>query len=259
MDVLNLNSFLSLSGFAAVINENFLSYGTEEKIHFSDYLHLFGGITINGRTRASTIPFTYVRDEKITKVEAGVQLSVEHVFDSRISLLHQIIKNPIVFDTIGSPSYLKPSQYIFDGISASAHLQWNDFHLEGIANTLQQPKLVRENIAVRLYPEITLDGSAYYHGLLAKGNLNLRIGIRGRFTSQQTGMRPFDESGVWIPASIIDYGPSATMDFFAVGKIGDAYIHLIWENLTGSQYLLAPVYPMYDRNIRFGVAWEFVN
>ncbi len=258
MDVLNVGSFLSLSGFASV-RENSLSYGTEENITLSDHITIFGGITINGETRASTLPSSYSRNEAITKFETGVQISMQHVFDSRISFFHQIIKNPIMIDTTGSVNYLKPNQYIFDGITASAHLQWNDFHLEGIANTLQQPKLIRNNTSILLYPEITLDGSAYYHGLLAKGNLDLRIGLRGRYTSHQTGMRPFDEFGVWIPASIVDFGPAATMDFFAVGRIGDAYIHFIWENLTGSQYLSAPVYPMYDRNIRFGVAWEFVN
>ena len=136
---------------------------------------------------------------------------------------------------------------------------WNDFHLEGTANYLKRPTITRNNKKLTLYPEITMNGSIYFQGLLANGHLDIKFGFRGNFYSKQTGMKPYDEFGVWIPSDLISYGPSGTVDFFAVGKIGDAYVHLIWENLSGTQYLLAPVYPIYERNIRFGVSWEFLD
>ena len=105
-----------------------------------------------------------------------------------------------------------------------------------------------------------LDGSVYYKNVLANGKLELKIGFRGRYVSEQTGEGPLDESGFFVPYTLLNsFGPSGTADFFLIGKLGNAYLHLIWENLSGNQYLLTPFYPMYDRNIRFGVSWEFWN
>ncbi len=173
--------------------------------------------------------------------------------------------DPIIFDTIsfsGTPAdlnYYFPKQFSFQSVSSRVHVQWGEFHTEGSGMFLQQPSIQRNGKAVTRYPDLVLNGSVYYKGLLANGNLDLRTGIRGNFFSEQTGMTPLNRFGVWMPSTILTYGPGGSIDFFAVGKIGDAYVHLIWENLTGNQYLLAPVYPLYERNIRFGVTWQFID
>jgi len=62
-----------------------------------------------------------------------------------------------------------------------------------------------------------------------------------------------------FPAHCSVTGRRVPWDFFVIGHLGDATLHLIWENVTANQYLLTPVYPMYGSNIRFGVAWEFMD
>ncbi|MFA6541225.1 MAG: putative porin [Bacteroidota bacterium] len=257
-DVVDIAAFLRLSGFLTA-TDKIHSAGAEGTILVSDNLSLFGGISSNTESRASRIPSSFARDESISQIEGGIHIVFEKTFESTISIFRNTMTHPIVIDTTGAASYLRPDQFIFSGVSASAHAQWNDFHAEGTAAILQQPSLIRDSSSVQEYPELTLDGSVYFHGLLAKGHLDLRIGLRGRFYSKQTGMKPLDENGLWIPSTTVEYGPAGAMDFFAIGKIGDAYIHFIWENVTGSQYMLSPIYPMYDRNIRFGVSWEFTD
>jgi hypothetical protein len=72
-------------------------------------------------------------------------------------------------------------------------------------------------------------------------------------------MGPLPETWFYVPGTLLTYGPTGTMDFFVIAHLGDATLHLIWENVTANQYLLTPVYPMYGSNIRFGVSWEFLN
>lgn len=257
-DVVDIASFLRLSGFLTATDQ-LHSAGAEGTILLSDHFSLFGGVSSNNGSRASRISTAFARDESIAQLEGGIHIVFEKTFESTISIFRNTITHPIVIDTTGAASYLRPDQLVITGGSASAHAQWNDFHAEGTATIFQQPSTVRDSSTVQEYPEVTLDGSVYYHGLLAKGHLDLRIGLRGRFYSKQTGMKPFDENGLWIPSTTVEYGPAGTMDFFAIGKIGDAYIHFIWENVSGGQYMLSPIYPMYDRNIRFGVSWEFTD
>ena len=103
------------------------------------------------------------------------------------------------------------------------------------------------------------NASFYFRDTLFSNNLDLKIGIRGKYISEQTGMKPFDEANIFVPSIESIFGPSTVTDFFVMGKIGDAYIHLEWENIFNVQYMLTPIYPMYSSNIRFGVSWEFWN
>ncbi len=276
-----LSSFFVLSPFATIKdrqNHFMINSGIEGKLRIASSVEVFGGLTqniINDRPTSGSISTifsnsiqfitTQKSDETFALMEAGIRFSSPQLFSIALSYKKTTQKNPIVMDTLSAANsvfdqnYFYPSHYSYDALTASAHLIWNDFHLEGTANYLKQPTITRNTTAITLYPEITMNGSVYYQGLLANGHLDIKFGFRGNFYSEQTGMKPYDEFGVWIPASIISYGPSGTIDFFAVGKIGDANVHLIWENLSGTQYFLSPVYPMYDRNIRFGVSWEFLD
>lgn len=249
--------------------------GVEATLHVTSSFNVYGGITQNiindvpSTVGPLTSPmnadfFLYTQREKETFsiLELGSRFVLPKLFSAEISYKKIEQSNPIIFDTIlvvNSSAYYYPAKISFDAISASAHYQWNEFHLEGAANYLHKPKFIRDNVVLTSYPDLTLNGSIYFQGKLANGSLDLKIGFRGNYYSEQTGMRPYDEYGVWIPSAELRYGPTGTMDFFAIGKIGDAFVHLIWENISGNQYLLAPVYPMYDRNIRFGVTWEFLD
>ena len=53
--------------------------------------------------------------------------------------------------------------------------------------------------------------------------------------------------------------PGGSVDFVLFAGIGDAVIHLIWENLLDRQYVMTTFYPMNDRALRFGLTWEFLD
>jgi len=58
----------------------------------------------------------------------------------------------------------------------------------------------------------------------------------------------------------VDVEPTNKLDFTLAGEIrGAAIFYFIWENLLGNQYYITPYYPMPERNIRFGLAWELFN
>jgi hypothetical protein len=54
-------------------------------------------------------------------------------------------------------------------------------------------------------------------------------------------------------------GPAGTINGKIIGKIGNAYIHITYTNITGMDYMRTPFYPMLDGYLRFGVIWEFLN
>lgn len=275
-DDISLIPMLTLSPFAVardVDGKKLIHAGGEAALRMTSSVILFGSFAeeiVHDNTRGvNTVSNLYLfspehlqNRESFSIVEVGGHMSIPSLFNGTISYRRTIQKNPILFDTIPLSSSLLstiPSQYTYDALSASAHITIGELNAEGTAQYLIQPNITRNNVSLTLYPKITLYGSVYFHGLLAKGNLDLKVGIRGRYYSKQTGMRPYDEIGVWIPSSILSYGygPSGSMDFFAIGKIGDAYVHFIWENVTDNDYLLAPVYPLFNRNIRFGLSWAF--
>jgi outer membrane receptor protein involved in Fe transport len=268
-------SFFSITPFATLRDQKdeFNAYGgVEGVLRLGSSVQFFGGITrnlVHERTGASVnnaSNFTYAdrANETFSLLEAGGRYSGDG-FSGSISYRRTTENNPVIFDTVSAVlsffpyDYFYATSFTYDALTASLQTQWNDFHAEGSVTYLQQPNRTRYGKSVKLYPDLTMSGTVYYHGLLAKGALDLKVGVRGNVYSEQTGMRPYDEFGVWIPSNELQYGPYGSVDLFAIGKIGDAYVHLMWENLGGMKYFLAPVYPLYDRNIRFGLSWEFLD
>lgn len=262
-DILSLSLFINSAG--NTFDKNF---GGSAKIFITDNFSVNGGMSKSVYTpfiissfmpsgSGAAVP---INKSNFTSLQAGAGFETPFL-SMHVSALQQKIEHPFVLDTSAAInlSYYSPAQYTYNSISADVHAVIGSFHFEGLGNFLLQPDIIRKNLKMTLLPRLSLNGSVYYEGILVKGNLHLKTGFRGRFISEQDGLRPFDEYGVWIPYGITSYGPSSTVDFFATGKIGNAYIHLIAENITNSQYMLAPIYPANDTNIRFGISWEFFD
>jgi outer membrane receptor protein involved in Fe transport len=269
-------SFFSVTGFGTAVQRpnHFTAHaGVQGRLSFGPSLELFGGVTQNviddrqGSTALATnMVYADRSTETFSAVEAGVRVYSQDLFTGGITARMIMENDPVLFDTLtnhngsfNSGLYYFPEGHEHLSLTVFGHIVVDAYHLEGSGTLLQQPSWTRNGTSLTVLPELTVSGSLYYEGLLAKGALDLRAGIRGTYVSRQTGMRPLDEFGVWIPSTEVRFGPSGTVDLFAVGKIGDAFVHLIWENITNANYLLAPVYPMYQRNVRFGVSWEFLD
>lgn len=233
-----------------------LSYGAEAEFRLTPWLALYaGGADASGLTNITRQHATAA--QSMQSADAGVRVTVPDLFDGRAGVTYRTLSRIEYYDTTAAD--LSGSADHFESVVASGHVMLGDFHLEGTAQYLMQGSPLRNGTSLTLYPEVVLSGSAYFRGALADGHLDLKAGVRGWFYGEQSGMEPYDRLGVWLPSSQLTYGPSGSMDLFAVGRIGDAYIHLIWENVTDTRYLLAPVYPLYERNVRFGVSWEFLD
>ena len=262
--------------------ENLFGEGFDAQIAINPSFGFFGGVSLSKRTPTlqelywsgdsprGTTRRLWLKSEDHTVIEAGMRFSLLEFLSGTVSVTHREIRNPILIDSTAvfesSPLqyYLQFTQpnvkRSYDGLNIHVKASVGTFFAEGNGTYLKQPETRRDGDLLILLPELYLDGSVYYKDIIAGGNLDLKVGFRGRFTSKQSGMAPLGESGVFVPYTVLNsFGPSGTADFFLIGKLGDAYIHFVWENLSGNKYMLTPVYPMYDRNVRFGVSWEFWN
>ena len=263
------------------LGRNLPGAGADAQIAVNSSLSFFGGMSVSQRSPTlqelywssdSThlpTPRLWLKDEQHTLIQVGTRFSIFDFLSGTVSLSRREIKNPILVDTTvaagASPSdytleFLQPAANVYNGVDVFLKATYGHFYAEGNATYLKQPDYYHISDKLTLLPELYFDGSFYYKNQLVDGHLDIKIGFRGRYTSKQSGMAPLNESGLYVPYELLQsFGPSGTADFFLIAKLGDAYLHLIWENLSGNQYMLTPFYPMYARNVRFGVSWEFWN
>ena len=205
-------------------------------------------------------PGSQTNDERHSVAEAGITFNIEQSFSTQLTYIRRVITNFRFIDTANSSLTLTILQNkIIEGINLSVHVQYGNYFFDGRASYLNTPTLSYSGKTLTLFPKLYADGSVYFRGFLAKGNLELKAGLRGKFITEQNGMAPYEVENYFIPYTLSSFGPGGAVDLFFIGHIGDADIHLIWENLLGSEYILTPIYPMYERNIRFGITWEFWN
>jgi len=101
-----------------------------------------------------------------------------------------------------------------------------------------------------IIPEWQFVGGLYVNDLFFDDNLDLKAGFKFYYTGKI--------NSYWQVGTNIE--PTNKLDFTLAGEIKKvAIFYFIWENLFGNQYYITPYYPMPERNIRFGLAWELFN
>ncbi len=101
-------------------------------------------------------------------------------------------------------------------------------------------------------PKYTYRSGIFYKGLLFNKNLDLKTGIVFYYNDER---RP-----KVINSYISLVSANRRVDLTLAGIIQKvATIYFTWENLLNTQYFIVPFYPMPQRNIRFGIAWELFN
>jgi len=124
-------------------------------------------------------------------------------------------------------------------------------------------------------PQLTSNGGIYYIDTLFNSNLKLKTGFNYWSIGNRYGLFNDFEKNISSPyiaysfpqTSLLTpgipnekYSPSFQLDFFLAGQIQEnAIVYFTWENLFNTQYFIVPYYPMPERSIRFGVAWEFLD
>jgi len=130
------------------------------------------------------------------------------------------------------------------------------FYLEGTGTYMTQTSAGSNT---RLFPKVWANGGIYYWTTLLNDKLELKIGFKGRYRSSLLGAEFNPEVLAYVLGNGPELGQAASGDFFVTAHIGDAYIHLTWENLTNVPYYSTPFYPVLNREIRLGLSWEFLN
>jgi outer membrane cobalamin receptor len=196
-------------------------------------------------------------------VEAGIRTEQAGGQKLELKAFHRTIDDVIaVVPQIGPDrgfpyAFSRAGTLVLRGIDASAGVRLGSFFFEGMVQYLNTPGIGDDQSE---FPAWSGSGGIYFWDTLFGGHLNLKTGFRGNFFTSFEGRGFNDQALVDVPPDgpfTID--PAGKADFFLIAHLGDAYVHLMWENLFNRQYIMRVFYPMPDRSIRFGISWDFLN
>ncbi len=247
-----------------------LSYGSDVSARPVPWIEFFAGYShsryfplteING---ISPLDLKFVLEPEVHDlVETGIELinSSENSFG--IKYFHRNIQNAINLVPSASGGntdfgFSNLGTRILQGFSVHTSERAGSFVLEGTAQYLNVDD---KQYSVATLPEWSADGGFYYWDTLLTHHLNLKCGLEGKvfssyfgypFNDQALAYIQFEPGGIEIPGS-------AVLNFVILAHLGDAYVHIIIDNILDRQYVMNVFYPMVDRSLRFGVSWEFNN
>lgn len=264
---------LTVAGFVRFdhyLKDSYTGYGADGRLRLLDEFALHGGFSVSRRVptyqELHWTDFTVTRIAPLSaethrQIELGGTLTVSGL-SLRISYFHRTVADPIrILSTDGVESVFPTLQFVnggdivTNGIEASLNLRIWVLTVEGSGMFLEQ----RAGERVEYYPRLSARGGLYYQNRLFEDKLDLKAGFQGHYASAHDGLRFNPEVLAYVPNTGSRLGYGSTVDFVLMAHIGDAYIHLIWENLASSQYFLAPFFPVQDRQVRFGISWQFLD
>lgn len=108
-------------------------------------------------------------------------------------------------------------------------------------------------------PRWSGSGELCFWDKIAGGHLDLKTGLRVRAFDSYRALTFHQQYREWLPSGDPRIVGSAVIDYILIARIGDAYIHLLWENLLDRKYVTASFFPMGERQLRFGVSWDLLD
>jgi len=176
--------------------------------------------------------------------------------------MYRYITDPIIYEQ-SEVSRTFPDITIRQGDSAETftgyaktHYELGKFTLEGMINAY---RINEEGERRRYLPDVDINSSIKYRGELFNGALDLQVKLEALYLSEQYGVDFDPETFFSTRQTFARIGPSGVLNGSIVGKIGNAYIHITYQNITSTEYMRTPFYPMYESYLRFGITWEFLN
>jgi len=269
------NIFAMTAGarFDGYLGSSRLSYGADGSLASESWITFFGGYSLSHRFPTfqelywhDTIvnsPQSTFSPERHHLAEAGVRFSntdgttyVEMTYSHRIindaiEILPTYVDYP--FPTL---QFVRMNRETFNGITGSAHIRFGEFLAEGSAQYVE----VTDDYGTQSFvPKWSGIGGIYFWDKVFKNHLDIKVGVRGRFLYAYRGMEYNPQAWMYVPSAQPDVKTSGVSDFVLDAHLGDAYIHIIWQNLLDLQYVTTPFYPMVERSLRFGLSWEFAD
>ncbi len=278
----------TLSGFASLehrFEQSGISFGAGVELPVGPF-SLWGGFSFSPRLRTllETMYEPRLLDisgdrtpdlDKITVAEGGMRWTSPSLSAGMHGFLryeerYQVLQTAAYYDSI-------PGRYTFfvsaipDGAavtvyggSASLSATLWDLHLDQ-DYTWTQHDSDHPTLGLRTVPAHQYRAELYYKGMLIEGTLNLKVG--GRFTAA-TDYLPLTyhpEAGIFtlpkdLDPGLVSYTDMMRFDLFLFATIKErATLHVSMHNVLDTEYITAGFYPMYDRALRFGVDWIFLD
>jgi outer membrane receptor protein involved in Fe transport len=267
-DVLSAAGYIRLDHFR---KESSLGIGGDAELRLSGIVTLFGGLSTSRRFPTYQELFwtdsTVSRTEAVTSethrmFEAGMEIRPGSGWKIRGAFFFRRIENPILLLPFANngpfpgATFMNGSTINTNGIEFSLIARFGFIQVDGMAlHTIQRSG----GSTLHVIPKLVAQGGVYFRDNLLDGKLDLKAGFRGRYTSPQVGEEFNPEMLAYVYSSSVRAGLGGAVDFFLIGRIGSAHVHLMWENLTGVSYYSTPFFPVLDRAVRFGISWEFQN
>jgi outer membrane receptor protein involved in Fe transport len=247
--------------------------GVDGRLALRPGLSLFGGVSVAQRlpnmlelfwSDSTVLRTSAPSPERHIKAEAGVEWQPWGESFFRLTLFQTNIEDPISFLPYGIGRFTFPGFSVVQGgrlttrgLEAGLSAQVWYILLEG-SSTLILQKNGDGNEQSR-FPRVRASGGVYLRSKFFSDHLDLKAGFRGEVVSSFSGDFFNAEALTYVQNPGTGVSSFSRGDFLLTARIGEAYIHLVWENLLDSPLFATPYYPARDRGLRFGVAWEFQN
>ncbi|MDH3252849.1 MAG: TonB-dependent receptor plug domain-containing protein, partial [Ignavibacteria bacterium] len=269
-----LSDRVILSGYARYdqyLGQSYLGAGADATIRLSSSLSVHGGFSFSRRVPtyqelywqgADVSRISSLDAEQHRNVEAGARLEIPSLLSTRLTVFHRTVTDPIRvlgYDGGGPFTgilFVNASPIRTTGLEASVVVRPWVLTIEGTGTFLIQED---DTSTLGVYPRFTGVGGVYYWNSIFRGALDLKVGVRGKISTRQDGEQFNPEVLAYATNTGQPISAGSSIDFVLTARIGDAHIHLLWENLLNSRYFLTPFYPVYERAVRFGISWQFLD
>jgi outer membrane cobalamin receptor len=264
-----------VAGFGRVeryLDATYGGTGADARVSLLPWLTASGGVSTSRRmptyqelywTGDSVTRSPNIRAEQHLVGEAGLEIHSDTGLILNIAWFHRTVEDPVLIRPTGGDRAFPTLEFVngarlrTEGIEAGLKARIWVFMVEGAGTYLLQKD--EDGARVRTIPEFSGSGGMYYWNTILDGHLDLKVGIRGRYRSAAAGELFNPEVTAYVPNTIYEPGQGASVDALLFARIGDAYIHFLWTNLSSARYFITPFYPVRDREIRFGITWQFLD
>lgn len=245
------------------------SHGVGFRREFGLGMSIFGGYA--NTFRLPTMQELYWMDSTVTRTgdikrefhvlsQIGLRFQPSHSLDIALSAFTKRIHDAIVFLPLSSSAtFPRVNIANISGVSlagVTASVSWGIGNFE-LSSAFTYTEYKQADTATVAFPKFVLRSELSYRGKWLTDVLDLKLGVRSISMSKQDGYQFIPPTLTFTPQSETRQGSFSTFDLFAIGKLGDAYITLVWENPLKINYVLTSTYPMPTRNIKLGVNWIF--
>lgn len=256
----------ALSGFGKLFiydGEIYTGFGGEGKAEFAEFFQFRGGVSylesyekdynfVNANTFVTRLEgeIGYQRDNVTLKLLGWASNTERKSVGTIMPMIDPMVFIPVPASTI-------PENLAY-GATLSASYSLGSF--AGFVDIRYNHKTLKD-WDKKILPLLNSKVGISFKDTLFDGALDLMTSVSYSYrTSTVATNYNFFVDRVFYTPTLEDVPASGQIDFFVAGTIQKvATIYFAWENLLNAKYYLSPYYPVLPRNIRFGIAWEFLN